>query len=48
MKTVEALGGKVVYDAPLMMLDDVVEKCKTVTIGALSRMHVRLPAVGLY
>ncbi|KAH6845635.1 amidase signature domain-containing protein [Chaetomium sp. MPI-CAGE-AT-0009] len=37
MKTIEALGGRVVYDAPLMMLDDIVEKYKTVTMGALSR-----------
>lgn len=38
MNTIKSLGGRVAYDAPLMHLDDVVEKYKTVAMGALSSM----------
>ncbi|KAL6399341.1 Amidase [Ilyonectria robusta] len=37
MKAIESLGGKVVYDAPLMMLDDVVKTYKTAEMGTISR-----------
>ncbi|EEU37128.1 uncharacterized protein NECHADRAFT_52302 [Fusarium vanettenii 77-13-4] len=37
MKTIEDLGGKVVHDAPLMKLGDIVKTYKTAEIGAISR-----------
>lgn len=37
MKAIESLGGKVVYDVPLMMLDDVVKTYKTAEMGTISR-----------
>ncbi|KAF9776438.1 hypothetical protein IL306_005373 [Fusarium sp. DS 682] len=36
MKTIEDLGGKVVHDAPLMKLGDIVKTYKTAEMGAIS------------
>ncbi|RSL60488.1 hypothetical protein CEP54_006739 [Fusarium duplospermum] len=37
MKTIEDLGGKVVHDAPLMKLGDIVKAYKTAEMGVISR-----------
>ncbi|UPK93858.1 hypothetical protein LCI18_004793 [Fusarium solani-melongenae] len=37
MKTIEDLGGKVVHDAPLLKLGDIVKTYKTAEMGAISR-----------
>jgi amidase len=44
MTTIEALGGIVVYDAPLMMMSNVVDKYNTTTMSALSSKQASIQA----
>ncbi|KAH7000515.1 amidase signature domain-containing protein [Ilyonectria destructans] len=48
MKTIKGLGGKVVYDAPLMMLDNVVKKYTTAEMGTISCSFVFRRDIALF